>query len=154
MGYGLGAALGAKTAFPERTVINFAGDGGFRMNMNELLTAAEYHIPVIQIIFNNQALGMVRQWQNLFYEERYSATTLPDHAEYAKVAEAMGIQSCCVNSLDEFEEALKKALSIQIMEPCLIECRIDQDDKVWPMVAPGRPIREVFSEEDHFCQNY
>ena len=150
MGYGLGASIGAKTAFPDHTVVNFAGDGGFRMNMNELFTAARYSIPIIQIVFNNEALGMVRQWQGMFYGGRYSATTLDDYADYAKLVQAMGIHSTCVSTPDAFEAAFREAMSVSGTEkkPCFIECRIDSDDKVWPMVAPGRPISEVISEED------
>ena len=90
MGYGLGAALGAKTGRPEKTVVNIAGDGCFRMNMNEIATAARYQIPVIQVVVNNHVLGMVRQWQNLFYGGRYSATVLNDSVDFVKLAEAMG----------------------------------------------------------------
>lgn len=146
MGYGLGASLGAKTAFPEKVVVNIAGDGCFRMNMNEIATATRSGIPVIQVVINNHVLGMVRQWQTLFYEQRYSATTLYDKVDFVKVAEAMGAKAKRVTTIEEFENAFNEALKIK--EPFLIDCIIDSDEKVWPMVAPGGSISEAFSEED------
>lgn len=146
MGYGLGASLGAKMGKPDKTVVNIAGDGCFRMNMNEIATATRYNIPIIQVVINNQVLGMVRQWQNLFYEERYSYTNLKDSVDFVKLAEAMGAYGVKVTTIEEFEEAFHKALELN--KPVVIECRIDQDDKVWPMVAPGAAIQDVFCEED------
>ena len=146
MGYGLGAALGAKTGCPDKTVINIAGDGCFRMNMNEIATAVRHHIPVIQVVVNNHVLGMVRQWQDLFYDERYSATVLRDAVDFVKLAEAMGAEAICAKSQDEFKEAFAKALTLD--KPVVIDCQIDSDDKVWPMVAPGAAISEVFDEDD------
>jgi acetolactate synthase-1/2/3 large subunit len=146
MGYGLGASLGAKTACPDKVVVNIAGDGCFRMNMNEIATATRNEIPVIQVVINNHVLGMVRQWQTLFYEQRYSATTLYDKVDFVKVAEAMGAKAKRVTTIDEFEAAFKEALELN--EPYLIDCIIDSDEKVWPMVAPGGSISEAFSEED------
>lgn len=146
MGYGLGAALGAKTGCPDKTVINIAGDGCFRMNMNEISTAVRHHIPVIQVVVNNHVLGMVRQWQDLFYDERYSATVLRDAVDFVKLAEAMGAEAICAKSQDEFKEAFAKALTLD--KPVVIDCQIDSDDKVWPMVAPGAAISEVFDEDD------
>ena len=146
MGYGLGAALGAKTGCPDKTVINIAGDGCFRMNMNEIATAVRHHIPVIQVVVNNHVLGMVRQWQDLFYDERYSATVLKDAVDFVKLAEAMGAEAICAKSQDEFKEAFAKALTLD--KPVVIDCQIDSDDKVWPMVAPGAAISEVFDEDD------
>jgi len=146
MGYGLGASIGAKVGRPEKTVINIAGDGCFRMNMNEIATAARYHIPIIEIVFNNHVLGMVRQWQTLFYGKRYSYTTLTDSVDFVKVAEAMGVKAYRITKKEEVEGILKEALSLS--EPVLIDCIIDSDDKVWPMVAPGAAIDEVFTEED------
>ena len=146
MGYGLGAALGAKTGRPEKTVVNIAGDGCFRMNMNEIATAARYQIPVIQVVVNNHVLGMVRQWQNLFYGGRYSATVLNDSVDFVKLAEAMGAAGIRVSTRDEFKEAFAKALSMN--GPVVIDCQIDSDDKVWPMVAPGAAISEAFDEKD------
>lgn len=146
MGYGLGASIGAKVACPEKTVINIAGDGCFRMNFNELLTASKYNIPIIEVIFNNSVLGMVRQWQTLFYERRYSSTILDGDFDYAKIAEACGCRGMNVTNKEELTEALKEALSAD--GPVVINCYIDCDDKVWPMVAPGASISEAFSEED------
>lgn len=146
MGYGLGAALGAKSANPNRTVINIAGDGGFRMNMNELATAARNNIPVIEVIINNKVLGMVRQWQNLFYGQRYSNTVIDDGVDFVKLAEAMGCVAYRAETLSEFSEVLSKALTID--KPVVIDCRIDKDEKVYPMVAPGESISKAFDETD------
>ena len=146
MGYGLGAALGAKVGRPEKLVFNVAGDGCFRMNINEIMTAARYNIPVIQVVINNHVLGMVRQWQTLFYGQRYSATVLNDKVDFVKVAEAMGATGIRVSSLEELDDAIKKA--IELNGPVVLDCQIQADDKVWPMVAPGTSISEAFSEED------
>ena len=146
MGYGLGACIGAKVGNPDRTVINIAGDGCFRMNMNEIATATRYNIPIIQIVFNNHVLGMVRQWQTLFYGQRYSNTTLNDNVDFVKLAEAMGATAFRITKIEEVEEVLKKAISLN--KPVVIDCQIASDDKVWPMVAPGAAIDEVFTEED------
>ena len=120
MGYGLGAALGAKTGRPEKTVVNIAGDGCFRMNMNEIATAARYQIPVIQVVVNNHVLGMVRQWQNLFYGGRYSATVLNDSVDFVKLAEAMGAAGIRVSTREEFKEAFAKALSMTVRSTVMI----------------------------------
>ncbi len=146
MGYGLGASLGAKMGVPEKTVVNIAGDGCFRMNMNEIATAARYNIPIIQVVINNHVLGMVRQWQTLFYGKRYSATVLNDAVDFVKLAEAMGAVGIRATSQEEFKEAFAKALTLG--RPVVIDCQIDSDEKVWPMVAPGAAISEAFSEED------
>lgn len=146
MGYGLGAAIGAKMGRPEKTVVNIAGDGCFRMNMNEVATAARYNIPIIQVVVNNHVLGMVRQWQNLFYGQRYSATVLNDAVDFVKLAEAMGAKAVRATTREEFADAFKFALNAG--GPVVIDCQIDSDDKVWPMVAPGAPISEVFDEKD------
>ena len=146
MGYGLGASIGAKVGMPHKTVVNIAGDGCFRMNMNELATAARFNIPVIQVVINNHVLGMVRQWQNLFYGQRYSATVLNDAVDFVKLAEAMGATGIRATTKEEFSEAFAKALNAN--GPVLIDCQIDLDDKVWPMVAPGAAISEAFDEGD------
>ena len=146
MGYGLGACIGAKVGMPDKTVVNIAGDGCFRMNMNEIATATRYDIPIIEIIFNNHVLGMVRQWQTLFYEERYSNTNLSDKVDFVKVAEALGAKAYRITKKEEVESVLREAIALN--EPVVIECIIDSDDKVWPMVAPGAAIQDVFSEED------
>lgn len=146
MGYGLGAAIGAQTANPDKQVINIAGDGCFRMNMNELATAERQNLPLIEVIVNNHVLGMVRQWQTLFYEKHYSATVLDDGVDYVKLAEAMGAEARRVTTREEFEAALKEALACK--KPFVIDAIIDADDKVWPMVAPGAPISECFDGDD------
>lgn len=146
MGYGLGAALGAKMGKPDKMVFNIAGDGCFRMNMNEIATAVRHQIPIIQVVFNNHVLGMVRQWQTLFYGKRYSQTILNDKVDFVKLAEAMGARAFCITKMEEVEPVIREAISLK--EPVVIDCIIDSDDKVWPMVAPGAAIEEVFSEED------
>ena len=146
MGYGLGAAIGAKVGCKDKTVINIAGDGCFRMNMNEVATATRYNIPVIEIIFNNHVLGMVRQWQDLFYGKRYSATVLDDCVDFVKVSEGMGAKGYRVQTIEEFEAALKDAMALNI--PCVIDCLIDREDKVFPMVSPGAAISEAFDRKD------
>ena len=146
MGYGLGAAIGAQIGNPDKQVINIAGDGCFRMNMNEIATAAREKLPLIEVIVNNHVLGMVRQWQDLFYEKRYSATVLDDGVDFVKLAEAMGAKGYRVTSQEEFNEAFKEALESEV--PVLIDCIINCDDKVWPMVAPGEAISSSFTGED------
>lgn len=146
MGYGLGAALGAKMGCKDKTVINIAGDGCFRMNMNEIATATRYNIPVIQVVLNNHVLGMVRQWQTLFYGKRYSHTVLNDAVDFVKVAEGLGAKAYRVTSQEELEPVLKEAIGLNI--PVVIDCQIHCDDKVFPMVSPGAPIQDAFDEND------
>ncbi len=146
MGYGLGAAIGAKAAFPEKTVVNIAGDGCFRMNMNEIATATRSNIPVVEIVFNNHVLGMVRQWQTLFYGKRYSHTVLNDCVDFVKVAEAMGAKAYRITKKEEVEPVLREAITAGV--PVLVECVIDSDDKVFPMVAPGKNLDDAFDEKD------
>ena len=131
---------------PDKVCINIAGDGCFRMNMNELATAGRYNIPIIQVVINNQVLGMVRQWQTLFYDKRYSQTVLEDAVDYCKVAEALGCMAIKVTKKEEVMPALKQALAAQ--KPVLIEVVIDSDDKVFPMVPAGKPIDTVFDADD------
>ena len=146
MGFGLGAAIGAQAANPDKVVINVAGDGCFRMNMNELATISREELPVIEVILNNHVLGMVRQWQNLYYGKRYSATVLNDKADFCKIAEGMGVDAYKVTTKEEFEKALEKALADR--KPALIEVLIDQDDMVFPMCSPGAPLENTFDESD------
>lgn len=146
MGFGLGAAIGAKVGRKDKVVINIAGDGCFRMNMNEIATATRYNIPVIEIIFNNHVLGMVRQWQDLFYGKRYSSTVLDDTVDFVKVSEGLGAKGYRVSSIEEFKAALKEAIELNI--PCVIDCLIDREDKVFPMVSPGAAISEAFDRQD------
>ena len=146
MGYGLGACIGAKMGRPDKICINIAGDGCFRMNMNELATASRYHIPIIQVVINNHVLGMVRQWQTLFYGKRYSQTVLEDQVDFCTVAKGLGCEAIRVTTKEEFATALEKALSLNA--PVLIECVIPEDDKVFPMVPAGAAISEAFDGED------
>ena len=146
MGYGLGACIGAQVGQPAKICINIAGDGCFRMNMNELATASRYNIPIIQVVINNHVLGMVRQWQTLFYGKRYSQTVLNDKVDFCKVAEGLGCSAVRVTKKEEFAPALEKALALKA--PVLIECVIPEDDKVFPMVPAGAPINEVFDGDD------
>ena len=146
MGYGLGAAIGAKVAFPKRTVVNIGGDGCFRMNMNELATASRYNIPIVEIVIDNKVLGMVRQWQTLYYGERYSATVIEDKVDYCKVAEGLGCKAIRVEKMEEVEPAIREAVRSEV--PTLIDVVINEDDKVFPMVSPGASIEEVFDEVD------
>ena len=146
MGYGLGAAIGAKTACPDRTVINIAGDGCFRMNMNELATASRYNIPVIEIVLDNHVLGMVRQWQTLFYGARYSATVLHDKVDFCKVAEGLGCKALRIESPDQVEPVLKEPLACE--GQVMVDVIIDDDDKVFPMVSPGASIEDAFDARD------
>jgi acetolactate synthase-1/2/3 large subunit len=146
MGYGLGAAIGAKMGCRDKTVINIAGDGCFRMNMNEIATATRYNIPVVEVIVNNHVLGMVRQWQTLFYGKRYSQTILNDSVDFVKIAEAMGARAYRVTQKEELEPVLREAISLNI--PVVIDCQISCDDKVFPMVSPGAPIADAFDDTD------
>lgn len=146
MGYGLGAAIGAKFGRPEKVVVNVAGDGCFRMNMNEVATAARNNMPLIEIVINNHVLGMVRQWQTLFYDHRYSNTMLEDQVDFVKFAESMGAVGIRVTKKEEVGPAIEKA--IELNTTVVIDCQIDRDDKVFPMVPAGAPIEEVFDEDD------
>ena len=151
MGYGLGAALGAKMGCgdmgcPDKTVFNIAGDGCFRMNMNEVATATRYGIPVIQVVINNHVLGMVRQWQTLFYGKRYSHTVLNDSVDFVKLAEAMGAKAYRVTKKEELRPVLQEAMALGA--PVVIDCQINCDDKVYPMVSPGAPLQDAFDDTD------
>ncbi len=152
MGYGVGACIGAKMGNKDKIVVNIAGDGCFRMNMNEIATATRYNIPIIQIVINNHVLGMVRQWQTLFYGKRYSNTVLDDAVDFVKIAEGMGAKAYRVTTLEEFEAAWKDAVAMNI--PCVIDAQIDQDDKVFPMVPANTAISEAFSAEDLADKGY
>ncbi len=146
MGYGLGAAIGAKMGRPDKTVVNIAGDGCFRMNMNEIATAVRCGKPLVQIVLNNHVLGMVRQWQTLFYDHRYSHTVLNDAVDFVKISEGMGAKAIRVTKMEEVEPALKEALASD--GPVVLDCWIDQDLSVFPMVPAGASIDDVFDEED------
>ncbi len=146
MGFGVGACIGAKVGKPDKVTVNIAGDGCFRMNMNEIATAARYNIPIIQVVINNHVLGMVRQWQTLFYDHRYSNTILNDKVDFVKVADALGATGMRATTLAEFEEAFKKA--VELNAPVVIDCTIGEDDKVWPMVAAGAALETCFDQQD------
>lgn len=152
MGYGVGACIGSKMGNKDKLCVNIAGDGCFRMNMNEIATATRYNIPIIQVVINNHVLGMVRQWQTLFYGKRYSNTMLDDSVDFVKISEGMGAKAYRVTTVEEFEVAFKEAVELNI--PCVIECQIDSDDKVFPMVPAGTAISEAFSEEDLAAKGY
>ena len=146
MGYGLGACIGAQLGQPDKICINIAGDGCFRMNMNELATASHYNIPIIEVVINNHVLGMVRQWQTLFYGKRYSQTVLSEQVDYCMVAKGLGCEAIRVSKKEEVADAIQKAIDLK--KPVLIECIIPEDDKVFPMVPAGAPISEVFDASD------
>jgi len=146
MGYGLGACIGAKIGNPDKLCINIGGDGCFRMNMNELATASRFNVPIIQVIINNHVLGMVRQWQTLFYEGRYSQTVLNDSVDYCVVAKGLGCDAYRVTKKEEFEKAFAEA--VKNGRPAVIDCVIHEDDKVFPMVPGGSPLSDVFDEKD------
>lgn len=146
MGYGLGACIGAKLGRPDKVCINIAGDGCFRMNMNELATASRYQIPIIQVVINNHVLGMVRQWQTLFYEKRYSQTVLNDQVDFCMVAKGLGCEAIRITKKEEVEPAVRRAIELQ--RPILLDCIIPEDDKVFPMVPGGAPISDVFDATD------
>lgn len=145
MGYGVGACIGAKTGRPDKTVINIAGDGCFRMNLNEIATASRTNTHIIEVVINNHVLGMVRQWQTLFYDKRYSNTMLNDNVDFAKVSEGLGATAFTVKTVEEFKKALDEAIKGE--GAYVIDCQIGMDDKVWPMVAPGAPISTCFDSE-------
>jgi acetolactate synthase-1/2/3 large subunit len=144
MGYGLGASIGAKYACPKKRVINIAGDGSFHMNCNELSTAAKYNVPIVEIVVNNQVLGMVRQWQKLFYDKRYSSTTMEKPTDYVKLAEAFGVKGYQITTAEELEPVLREALSQE--GPVLVNCVIDKDINVLPMVPAGKSAEEPLLE--------
>lgn len=146
MGFGLGAAIGAQFGKPECKVINIAGDGSFMMNCQELVTAVKNNLPVVVAIMNNNVLGMVRQWQTLFFDGRYSETTLDRPTDFVKLAEAFGAKGYRVEKRDDLEGILKEAIASK--GPVLIDYAINNNKKVFPMVAPGAPINQIISEED------
>lgn len=146
MGFGMGASIGAQMGNPKAVVFNIAGDGSFGMDCNEFATAVNFKLPVKVIVMNNNALGMVRQWQSLFYEGRYAETTLNRATDFVKLAEAFGGTGFRVEKPEELQEILEKALATD--GPVIIDYKINSDDMVFPMVAPGAPINEIISKED------
>lgn len=145
MGFGTGASMGAQVGLPDKQVISIAGDGSFRMNCNELATISYYQIPVIIVIMNNSTLGMVRQWQTLFYDKRYSQTNLDRGPDFKKLAEAYGVDGYQVSTKEAFDQAIRQAL--QNRKPAVIDAKIDKDEFVLPMVAPGTAIQDLISEK-------
>ncbi len=143
MGYGTGAALGVQAGNMDKTVVNIAGDGSFRMNLNEMITAARYKLPIKVLVLNNSVLGMVRQWQTIFYDQRYSFTHLDD-INYDSLADAFGVSCVTISTKEEVEDKLKEALAID--GPVIINCLIHKDEMVYPMVAPGAAIDELMTE--------
>lgn len=144
MGYGMGAAIGAQVAMPNKRVFNISGDGCFHMNCNEISTAVKYNIPIIVVLLNNQVLGMVRQWQNLFYDKRFSSTTLEKATDIVKLAEAFGATGFNVSKNEEVEDVLKKAMDVN--GPVVINFEIDRDEMVLPIVPPGKNIEDLIME--------
>ena len=145
MGFGLGAAIGAQMGNPDKRVIHITGDGCFRMNCHELCTVEHYRLPIITVIFNNGTLGMVRQWQNLIYEKRFSETTLDRGPDFVKLAEAYGLHGYRARTLAEVEDALRQALACGT--GAVIDCVLDIDEMVRPMVAAGSPITDFLLSE-------
>lgn len=145
MGFGLGASIGAQLARPDKKVINVAGDGSFRMNCNELATAVEYKLPVIIALLNNHVLGMVRQWQELFFDSRYSSTNIGHGTNFVALAEAFGAVGIHVTKPEEVDAAIEKALTYKDL-PVVINFEIDKDDKVFPIVPPGAGISEQIDD--------
>lgn len=149
MGFGLGAALGAKVGNPDKTVVNMAGDGSFAMNLNELITASAHGINIIEIVVNNNVLGMVRQWQRLFYNKHFSQTTLDArHIDYTKLGEAFGVHTFVIEKTEEIAPTLTKALEISKTTPVMIEVRIDRDINVLPMIPAGKPVVDPITSID------
>jgi acetolactate synthase-1/2/3 large subunit len=141
MGFGYGAAIGAKMGFPDTPVVHITGDGSFHMNMNEACTAVSYDLPIITIIFDNKVLGMVYQWQTIFYNKHYSQTILNRKTDYEAVAKGFGAQGFTCNTLNEFKEAYKKAL--QCKGPVWIACNIDKEERVLPMIPNGGSVKDM-----------
>ena len=144
MGFGLGAAIGAQVANPGKRVVNIAGDGSFHMNCNELSTLAANQIPVIELVFNNTVLGMVRQWQKLFYENRFSQTDLDHTTDFPLLAKAFGVKALVIEKKADIEPVLREALAGGV--PVLIDCRIDRDLNVLPMVPAGESVENPILE--------
>lgn len=141
MGFGFGAAMGAQVAMPDNRVVMITGDGSFHMNMNEMCTAVSFGLPIVVVVMNNHVLGMVRQWQTLFYEKRYSATTLDRKTDYVKLADAFGGLGFRATTKDEFAQVFAEALASG--RPCIIDAVIDRDERVLPMIAPGCTIDDI-----------
>lgn len=144
MGYSMGAAMGAAVGCPNKRVVMFAGDGGFHMNLTELATMASYNIPVIMFIMNNTVLGMVRQWQKIFYGNRFADTDPHRATDFVKVAEAFGVKGMRIHNNDEIQSVLEEALKVN--GPVLVDCRISPDSNVLPMIPPGGSVADIREE--------
>lgn len=144
MGFGMGAAIGAQTAFPNRRVVLFTGDGSFHMNLNELVTMKSYNLPVVVIVMNNTVLGMVRQWQKLFYGNRFSQTDPKRATDFVKLANAFGIEGMRINTADEIKPVLEKAFALNA--PVVVDCKISPDENVLPMIPPGKTVDDMITE--------
>ena len=141
MGYGFPAAIGAQVGMPDKTVFDIAGDGSIQMNIQELATAVQDHVPVKIAILNNKYLGMVRQWQEMFFNRRYSGTCIDCQPDFVKIAEAYGAHGIRVEKHEEVRGAIEKAMEID--GPVVLDFIVDREENVWPMVAPGAPISEI-----------
>ena len=141
MGYGYGAAIGAQVANPDKRVVHFTSDGSLHMNMNELCTAVSFELPVITVIMNNAVLGMVRQWQGVFYDRRFSSSEPERKTDYVAVAKAFGAQGYLCETPAQLEEAMKEA--IKAKGPVWIDCRIDREEKVLPMIPSGQTVHDT-----------
>ncbi|MCL2323572.1 MAG: biosynthetic-type acetolactate synthase large subunit [Oscillospiraceae bacterium] len=146
MGYGVGASVGVQIANPDKRVVTITGDGSFGMNCTELATIVSNNLPIVIIVMDNNSLGMVRQWQSLFYEGRASHTILNRKTDFVKLAEAFGAKGLRINDRSEVETVLKQAIDLK--EPVVIDCMIEGEEKVFPMVAPGNPINKIITEDD------
>lgn len=144
MGYGMGAAIGAQNALPDKRVILITGDGSFHMNLNELVTMKSYNLPVVVVVMNNTVLGMVRQWQKLFYGSRFSQTDPHRATDFVKLAQAFGIDGLRITKNDEIKSVLKQAYDMK--KPVVVDCAISPDDNVLPMIPPGKTINELITE--------
>ena len=141
MGFGYGAAIGAKMGCPQDRVIHITGDGSFHMNLNEACTAVSENLPIVTVIMNNKVLGMVYQWQTIFYENRYSNTTPERKTDFVKLAEAFGAKGYRAETLEEFEAAMEKAL--QSDGPVWIDCLISREERVLPMIPGGKTVEDM-----------
>ena len=144
MGYSMGAAIGAALGCPGRRVVMFTGDGGFHMNLTELATMASYNVPVVMFVMNNRVLGMVRQWQKIFYGNRFSDTDPHRATDFVKVAEAFGVKGLRINTNEEINSVLDEAF--QVNGPVVVECRISPDSNVLPMIPPGGSVADIKEE--------
>ncbi len=146
MGYGLGASIGAQSAHPDRRVVLITGDGSFHMNLNELVTLASYELPIMVVVMNNQVLGMVRQWQKLFYGSRFSQTDPHRKTDFAALTKAFGVEGRTVVRDSQVEQTLKEAFDLK--RPVVVDCRISPDDNVLPMIPPGGTVDQMITRMD------